>query len=268
MTKGGDNPPVVCFEGVDFAYDGAVAIEGADFDIYPGESVCVVGPNGGGKTTLVKLMLGLLAPDRGRVRLFGRPPKRTRSRVGYVPQQSPHDPLLPVRAREVVLTGLLRPGRLGPARKEERERAAATLDRLGAADLAEQRFAGLSGGQRQTVLVARALVGAPDLLVLDEPTANVDAAGETRVREALRREGREATLVTVSHDLNFVSRWVPKAVCVNREVRVHPTAELTAERARELYGADLRLVRHAEEHADGLGGHRHPFAPEGGEGDV
>jgi zinc transport system ATP-binding protein len=248
---------VVCFDQVSFSYGRNLVVQDADFDIYQGESVCVVGPNGGGKSTLLKLMLGLLTPDAGQVRLFGQPTQRGRARVGYVPQQIEFDPLFPVSALDVALMGRLRSSSLGFVTKVDRAAALEALDKMGLADQARQAFASLSGGQRQGVLIARALVAKAELLLLDEPTAHVDVAAEERLMASLKALGAELTVITVSHDLAFVSRAVPKVVCVNRCVHVHPTAKLTEARIRELYGHEVRMVQHDHEHLDSHGGHQH-----------
>lgn len=249
--------PVVCFEGVSFRYGKNWAIEDADFDIYKGESVCVIGPNGGGKSTLLKLILGLLTPDKGQIHLFGESTKRARARVGYVPQQIEFDPLFPVSVLDVALMGRLKKSSLGFTSKADRSSAMDALASMGLADKAKHSFASLSGGQRQAVFIARALVSEAELLLLDEPTAHVDVAAEERLMNSLQALGSDLTLITVSHDLAFVSRSVPKVVCVNRCVHVHPTARLTEARIRELYGHEVRMVQHDHEHLDSHGGHHH-----------
>ena len=256
-TTGSPRKPAVCFGGVSFSYGRHLVVEDADFDIFEGESICVVGPNGGGKSTLLKLMLGLLSPDRGQIRIFGEPPTAARRLVGYVPQQIEFDPLFPVTALDVVLMGRLKRRSFGFVSKLDRSAALEALAQMGLADQAYQAFARLSGGQRQGVLIARALVAEAKLLLLDEPTAHVDVAAEERLMENLSALDSRLTLITVSHDLAFVSRSVPKVICVNRCVHLHPTAELTETRIRELYGHDVRMVQHAHEHLDSHGGHHH-----------
>lgn len=249
--------PVICFEGVSFSYGRSLVIEDADFDIYKGESVCVIGPNGGGKSTLLKLILGLLEPDAGRIQLLGQSPKQARARVGYVPQQIDFDPLFPVSTLDVVLMGCLSRRSIGFRRRAELERAMHALQQMGLEHQAKQAFASLSGGQRQAVLIARALAGQAEVLLLDEPTAHVDVAAEQRLLESLQALEQQLTLITVSHDLAFVSRSVPKVLCVNGCVHVHPTRQLTDERIRELYGRDVRMVQHDHEHLDSHAGHQH-----------
>jgi zinc transport system ATP-binding protein len=249
--------PVICLEGVHFAYGSQFVLEDADFDIHKGESVCMVGPNGGGKSTLIKLMLGLLKPDAGRVLLFGESPLRARSRVGYVPQQVTFDPLFPISVLEVCLMGSMRGGSLGWAGKAERATALAMLDSMELGEIAKAPFSSLSGGQRQAVLVARAMLAKPDLLLLDEPTAHVDVASAARLMDGIRALGTDMTVLMVSHDLSFVARTVQKVVCVNRCVHVHPTEELSSEVLNQLYGHELRMVQHDHEHLDSHGGHCH-----------
>ncbi|CAI8319599.1 MAG: High-affinity zinc uptake system ATP-binding protein ZnuC [Opitutia bacterium UBA7350] len=249
--------PVVCLKGVHFAYDSQTVLEDADFDIHAGESVCMVGPNGGGKSTLIKLMLGLIKPDQGEVLLFGDSPLRSRNRVGYVPQQVAFDPLFPISALEVCLMGSMRGSSLGWAGKTERTKASAMLESMELGNLAEAPFSSLSGGQRQAVLVARALLAQPDLLLLDEPTAHVDVASAARLMDRIHALGEDMTVLMVSHDLSFVARTVPKVVCVNRCVHVHPTRALSSDVLNKLYGHELRMVQHDHEHLDSHGGHCH-----------
>lgn len=249
--------PVVCFEGVSFRYGRALVVEDADFDIYKGESVCIVGPNGGGKSTLLKLMLGLLQPEKGAIRLLGSVPKRARARVGYVPQHMDFDPLFPVSALDVVLMGCLNRRSFGFRKPADLALAIEALDKMGLKAKAKEPFASLSGGQRQAVLIARALAAEAEVLLLDEPTAHVDVAAEERLMASLKELDETLTLITVSHDLAFVSRSVPKVVCVNRCVHVHPTTELTDDRIRQLYGYEVSMVQHDHEHLDSHGSHNH-----------
>jgi zinc transport system ATP-binding protein len=244
-----------------FSYDQASVLQNVSFSIHAGQKVCMVGPNGGGKTTLVKLILGLLSPTRGQVRVFGRRPAQQRTRIGYAPQHVAFDPRFPVSVTDVVLMGRIgAAGMLGPYRRADRQAAAGALQNVGLADLAKRPFSDLSGGQRQRVLIARAIVSAPDLLILDEPTANLDIGVEANFHELLDQLSEALTLVMVSHDVGFVSQLVDKVVCVHGSVAVHPTAELTGELMNDLYGHDVMLVRHdhncqdhshTQEHHDG-----------------
>ena len=232
-------------KGVFFAYNGSEVLHDVDLVIEDRDFVCVVGPNGGGKTTLLKLMLGLLTPTRGRVRMYGRPPDEARPRMGYMPQYTSLDLQFPVTVMEVVLMGRLRAGwPPGFYTRADRDKSAHALDQVGLYDLRRRPFSELSGGQRQRVLIARALASEPALLLLDEPMANLDVQVEITLRDLLAQLNATMTVITVTHDLGFVAEVVKRVVCVNREVTTHPTHELTGERITNLYGGAMRLVRH------------------------
>jgi len=242
--------PVISLRGVAFAYESAPVLEDVNLSIGRCESVCIIGPNGGGKTTLLKLILGLLRPDAGEVRVFGQSPQQARLRVGYMPQHARHDPQFPATVMDIVLMGRLGHGRLGGLLgwygAADREAAADALRRMELEDLARRPFAALSGGQRQRVLIARALCCRPELLLLDEPTANVDTLMEARLLEILRELNRQMTILMVSHDLGFVSNLVESVICVNRRVIVHPTSQISGEMIRSMYGGDVRMVHHSD----------------------
>ena len=244
--------PVVEIRDVSFAYDGTPVLEDVDLTIDDREFVSIVGPNGGGKTTLIKLLLGLLKPTAGTVRVYGASPVEARRRIGYMPQHTNLDPQFPVRVIDVVLMGRLG-ARFGPFREEDKKAAKTALRELEIEELARRPFSALSGGQRQRVLIARALAAEPDLLLLDEPTANLDLHVESELYELLKRLNDRLTIVLVSHDLGFVSQYVQSVVCVKRNVIVHPTTEITGETISEIYGGDMRLVRH--DHACAQEGH-------------
>jgi len=228
-----------------FSYGDQPVLRDANLRIGAGERVCVVGPNGGGKTTLLKLMLGLLRPDRGRVLIAGQSPTTGRKRIGYAPQHAAFDPSFPVSVMDVVLMGRLgRAAAVGPYRQADRQAAARALGEVGLGGLAGRGFAALSGGQRQRVLIARALAGEPELLLLDEPTASLDLGVEAEFYQLLQCLSDRLTLIIVSHDVGFVSQLAGKVVCVHGTVAVHPTVELTGEMMQDLYGHDVMLVRH------------------------
>ncbi len=247
---------IITCRDLSFGYGAEPILQDVNIVIPAGDFVSVVGPNGSGKTTLLRLFLGLLKPDRGVVEVFGLSPRRARRRVGYVPQQPRLDPLFPVSALDVALMGRLgRTPALGPWRRADREAALAALDEVGLADRAGDHFAALSGGQKQRVLIARALAGGPELLLLDEPTAGLDAHIEEDFYRLLEEFNKRLTIVMVSHDLGFVSGFVKSVVCVGRDVVVHPTSAITGEVIADLYGGDVRLVRH--DHRCSEEGHAH-----------
>ncbi|MGO9108493.1 MAG: metal ABC transporter ATP-binding protein [Thermoguttaceae bacterium] len=242
--------PVIEVRNVSFSYQATPVLEEVNLTIYDRESVCIVGPNGGGKTTLLRLLLGQLQPTQGEILIFGDPPEQARSRIGYMPQRSEYDTLFPVTVLDVVLMGRLgQPGVfgwLGWYGASDRRAAREALGQVHMADEASRPFVALSGGQRQRVLIARALCCHPELLLLDEPTANVDSLVEARLFDELHQLGQRMTIVLVSHDLGFVTNLVQRVICVNRRAVAHPASQLTAEVIRDMYGGDVNLVRHGD----------------------
>jgi len=239
-----NDEPIISLQNVSFSYQDVPILEDVTLSVSRNELVSIVGPNGGGKTTLLKIILGLLAPASGRVRLFGEPPARTSRRVGYMPQHPQYDPQFPVTVKDVVLMGRVERHAAGPYTRGDAEAVVRALADVDLDGFADRPFNTLSGGQRQRVLIARALASEPDLLILDEPTSNIDLAVETKLIGILQTLNRHMTIVMVSHDLGFVSHIVTTVVCVNRRVVVHPTSEITGEIIAEIYGSDLRMVRH------------------------
>jgi zinc transport system ATP-binding protein len=229
----------------------------------------MVGPNGGGKTTLLKLILGLLKPDRGSVRVLSQKPERARRRIGYMPQHAHVDPQFPVTVMDVVLMGRLGRGRLvGPFRGDDRERARAALAETETAHLHDRGFSALSGGQRQRVLISRALACDPDLLLLDEPTASLDPSIQDELYELLHRLNERMTVVLVSHDVSVVSRHCDKILCVNRRVDEHPASEIEGALATLFPSTSgVSLVRHDHHrhdmHAHDADGHDRPASRAG-----
>ncbi len=241
--------PAVLLKQVTFAYEWSPVLKDVNLRIDPGEFLSVIGPNGGGKTTLLKLLLGLIKPASGAVRVFGEEPEVARWRVGYVPQHCQFDPMFPMRAFDVVLMGRL--GNripIGPYRRTDKEAACEALRQVGLWELRRQPIATLSGGQRQRALIARALASNPDLLLLDEPTAHVDVAAQYDLTSLLENFSPRMTIVMVTHDVGFVPSRVKRVVCVNTTVAVHPTNELTGAVITELYGGAVSLVRHHIHH--------------------
>lgn len=230
--------PVIEFRDVGFAYGrGPEVLRDLNFRIAAGDYVAVLGPNGGGKSTLLKLILGVLAPGRGEVRVFGGPPREAARRIGYMPQSTGVARELPVTVLDVALMGLLGATGRGPRfSAAERARAEAALERTGMLDLKDRLVADLSGGQRQRAYIARALVADPQVLILDEPTASVDAQGRCSLLELLAELNRAMTILYVSHDLSIVASGVRSVACVNRTVHLHGQPEVTRDMLAMMYG--------------------------------
>ena len=237
--------PIIELDNVDFGYvPGELTLEQVTLTVKPGESGCIVGPNGGGKSTLLKLFLGLIQPTRGKVRLFGVSPEQGRRRVGYMPQYHLLDRVFPITVFEVVLTGRMNSWFPFWYTGADRSAARRALEEIGMAQLADRSFSSLSGGQRQRVLIARALACEPELLLLDEPTANIDPGAEEQFYGLLDELRKRMTVLTVSHDLGFVNREVDSVICVNRRVVKHRAADFSAETADAVYHHHVSLIQH------------------------
>lgn len=238
---------IITIENMNFSFDGKnPVLRDVNLRVREKESACIVGPNGGGKTTLFRLILGLLKPDSGKISVFDTSPEQARKRTGYVPQHTFFDRMFPVSVMDVVLMGRVEKHFWGPYRKEDRNAVMEALEKVDIAELARRSFSELSGGQRQRVLIARALVSDPDLILLDEPTANVDPAVEEHILDILNKLAGSRCVLVVSHDLGFVSSIFEEVICVNRQVAVHPTAEISGSSIEEIYGCELRAVKHSE----------------------
>ncbi len=214
-------------ENVSFRYEENTVLENISFTINQGEYVAIIGPNGGGKTTLLKLMLGLLQPQAGILTIRGDDPRKTRSLVGYVPQYAHMDRDFPILARDVVAMGLIQGQSLFPwMRPAERKAVDVIMEALRVHHLARQSFGTLSGGEKQRVLICRALVSQPQLILLDEPTASVDSHVEADIFKLLSELNDRITIVLVTHDLGVVSSQVKKVLCVNRHLEIHSGPDL------------------------------------------
>lgn len=238
------NTPVVSIHNVSFRYDSIPILDDVHLDIFKHDSLCVVGPNGGGKSTLIKLIMGLLKPDSGTLTVFGQQPERARLKVGYVPQYAKYDPQFPVSVLDVVKMGRLGCSPSLHFTDRDKQLALEALAEMDLAPLAQRRFSAISGGQRQRVLIARALASQSDLLILDEPTANIDNKSEEHLFEILTQLNTKMTIILVTHDIGFASKFFNRIACVNRQVVTHPTSELTGELIRNMYGGDQMMIRH------------------------
>lgn len=240
-----DKEAVVEISHVDFAYDGPLVLEDISLTVEEGDFLGVVGPNGSGKTTLLKIILGLLHPLRGQVRVFGKTPERARDLISYVPQHAELDTSFPISVMDVVLIGRLgKAPALGRYRKSDRQAAEEAMREAEIETLRNRRFGTLSGGQKQRVLMARALVGKPELLLLDEPTASIDGRVEQGIYELLEKLNERATIVLVSHDLGFISTYVNHVACVNRRLVCNPTRQITGDVIEACYGGPVHMLKH------------------------
>lgn len=246
------------FDRVSFSYGELPVLDAASFHLHDGEFAVLLGPNGAGKTTVIRLLLGLAKPDSGSVSVLGSSPESARRSIGYVPQHASYDPAFPISVAEVVRMGMLEAtkARSGAGRAAERRAVDLALEAADVADLRDRPYSALSGGQRRRVLVARALVGDPRLVVLDEPTANMDAASEARLYATLGALKGKATVVVVTHDDDFVSALTDVVLCLGergaRGSQVVRHASMPADHAPSgLFGGAALRVLHDTDLKDG-----------------
>jgi zinc transport system ATP-binding protein len=232
-----------------YSFNGHPVLKEVSFDIFKGEFLALIGPNGGGKTTLLKIMLGLLKPTRGSVKVFGEPPKSATHRIGYVPQDVHINKSFPISAMDVVLMGRLRMAgkkRLGYS-GDDLASVRDAMEKMGIWDYRTRRIGELSGGQRQRVFIARALAAGPEILFLDEPTASIDKEGQGQFYDLLKRLNENVAIVLASHDVMIISSYVKSVACVNKDVHYHDGAEIT-DAMLDMYACPVEMIAHGMPH--------------------
>ena len=210
-----------------FAYNKEYVLQDINVTIEEGEFIAIIGPNGGGKSTFLKLLLGLLKPTRGEVFVYGKPASQMREVFGYLPQNINFSLDIPLTAKEVVLQGRLTPGKFRYT-QEDMQKLHQIAHKLHIRDLLDQKIGALSGGQRQRVLLARALVSEPKILILDEPTASVDLEAQKAIYKLLQE--LQMTKIVVSHDINIIFEGVKRVFYINRSLIVHENIPLQIDR--------------------------------------
>jgi zinc transport system ATP-binding protein len=241
------------------SYGSVAALSDVSLTVHEGEYLGIIGPNGGGKTTLISAVTGLLRPDSGTVTIFGEEGKKARGVIGYVPQNSKVSRDFPITVTETVMTAFLKGGAHPFKRFNEnyRKKALSYLEMLGLSDLAKRNVSALSGGEFQRLLIARALATEPKLLVLDEPVSNVDPKSREVIYsllESLNKSGQ--TILMVTHDLFAISSAVGSIACLNRTLVYHGEPKITDEISHAMYGCPVDLIAHGVSHRV-LGGHSH-----------
>ncbi|MBK5241214.1 ABC transporter ATP-binding protein [Clostridium sp.] len=227
-------------------YENLNALKDVDLTIKDKEFVAILGPNGGGKSTLLKVILGLIKPTSGQVKVYGENPHNKRNSIGYVPQFSSFEKTFPINVIDVVLMGRLKFGMnfLRKYSKEDMEYAKNIMSMLEIYELRNRQIGQLSGGQMQKVLIARALCTEPKLLLLDEPTASLDVQSKTSIYSLLKNINKDMTIIVVTHDTGFVFSYVDKIACFNQKLFYHGEPELDKDTMDSVYGCPVDAISH------------------------
>lgn len=229
---------------VSVSYGNNIALQDAGLKVYENDFIGVIGPNGGGKTTLLRVILGLVKPLKGN--LIFNPGILGRSKIGYLPQISTGDNNFPVTVMDVILSGLMmHKGVASIMSSADRKRAVRVIEELGIAELSDSSLSELSGGQLQRVFLGRAVIGDPKLLLLDEPGNFVDTTFENDFYEKLRLLNKRMAILMVSHDIGTISAHIKSFACVNRHLHYHPSSEISNEDLLA-YGCPIQLITHGE----------------------
>lgn len=207
---------IIKIEKVTFSYGKNEFLKDVTLPIYDDDFLGIIGPNGGGKTTLLKLILGILEPKKGKVTVFGKSPKKSRDKIGYLSQFKDIDFDFPVTAYEIVLLSRVANKLIKRYSKKDRDAARKSMEELSIWDLRDKKLNELSGGEKQRVFVARALANDPKVLVLDEPMSNLDIHIQEDFYGILKKLNKKIAIVMVDHDLEMVSKYAKEVVCVNK----------------------------------------------------
>ena len=240
---------VISLDHVWAGYPQTPVLEDINLTVNDLDFVGLIGPNGGGKTTLLKVLLGLLKPQQGTVEILGKSVKQGRRYIGYVPQLLELDRNFPITVKDVVSMGRLSKGKLFRRyNKKDREIIRRSLEQVDMTDKGDRPIGELSGGERQRVYIARALASEPKILLLDEPTANVDSRIQSSIYELLRELNQSITIVMISHDLGAVSSYVKTVGCLNKTLHYHNDKQITPQMIEATYHCPVDLIAHGVPH--------------------
>ena len=236
---------LVRLEDVWVYYDGVPVLEGINLSVKSNDFLGLIGPNGGGKTTLLKVILGLMKPSRGKVTVMGQSPEKGRKFIGYISQFNLFDRDFPISVFDVVLMGRYsKTGLFHRYSEEDKRTAIEVLKAVEMLDYKDRQVGRLSGGEQQRVFIARALVTNPKLLLLDEPMASIDPNMQAEFYELLDRLKERMAIVLVSHDISAVSIYVNEIACLNHQLFYHGSKEVSAEELEKSYHCPIQLIAH------------------------
>ena len=236
-------------KNISFFYSSHPILTNVNLTVEEQDFLAIMGPNGSGKTTLIKIILGILNPAQGTVKVFGKKPPEAAGLLGYVPQDTGINKDFPISVMDVTLMGRL--GLTGRDRRftsEDRALARKVLEQVGMWGYRDRPIGKLSGGQRQRVLIARALTVEPKVLLMDEPTASVDAQFQTDLYDLLKELNASITIIVVSHDVTVLSSYINSVACLNRSLYYHGSGEITDEMLHSAYQCPVDLIAHGVPH--------------------
>ncbi len=240
--------PIIEMSDVSFAYGSRTVLENISLTIYARDVLAVIGPNGGGKSTLIKLIVGLLKPSSGQLSVFGVSPRQSRQRIGYLAQRSAANLEYPISVLDTVLISRIPSSAFGFGRKSDRDKAFEKLTLVGVESLWNRPIQDLSGGERQRVFLARALMNDPDLLILDEPTNSIDSKAEFGFYELIQTLAAKMSVLMISHDISAVVRYVTNVACLNKRLVYHGGTELSVSDLEETYQCPVDMIAHGVPH--------------------
>jgi zinc transport system ATP-binding protein len=240
---------IVKLKEVSVEFEGNTVLHDHNLTVYDDDFIGIIGPNGGGKTTLLKVILGLVKPSHGEVEVFGTSPERARNHIGYVPQMMEVERDFPISVRDTVFMGrLVHKGFLRGHNKSDYEQVDRALDIVEMSDMKNRKTGALSGGERQRVMIARALASEPRLLLLDEPTASIDPKLKTDIYELLNSLKKQMAIILVTHDIGVISSHVDKVACLNCQLYYHDSKEIPKETLETVYQCPVDIIAHGTPH--------------------
>ncbi len=240
---------VIDIRGLWAGYGREPILEDLDLKVYNDDFLGIIGPNGGGKSTLLKVILGLLPPQKGKVKVFGRSPIEARKYIGYVPQFAVYDKDFPINVWDVVMMGRRSRRGLFPFyNAEDKQKTKEALEAVDMLEFRKEHIDDLSGGQRQRVFVARALASDPKLLILDEPTASVDSVIQESIYQLLQRINEGIPIILVTHDIGVIAQAVTRIACLNKSLHTGDGEMLTKEQLESAYQCPVELIAHGVPH--------------------
>ncbi|MHC1592874.1 MAG: metal ABC transporter ATP-binding protein [Methermicoccaceae archaeon] len=246
---------IISLKDVWVYFDDAPILEDVALSIRQNDFLAIIGPNGGGKTTLLKVILGLITPDKGEVKVFGKTPEEGRKLIGYLPQYTLFNPDFPVSVLDVVIMGRYN-GTFKSYSEKDKQIALDALKTVGMLEFKDRQIGRLSGGQIQRVFVARAIAREPKMLLLDEPMASIDPEMQKSFYNLLSELKKKMAIVLVTHDIGVVSVYVDEIACLNRKLFYHGAQEVGLKTLEEVYHCPVELIAHGRTPHRVLGEHR------------